>query len=422
MASREITVTLTPEDWDNRQHGWRFPLLHVPGAQIEALYPDGAKGDRVDPASVPFEHGLIKWKSQSPAPASAAVIVALTRDLAEEIPALERARLRLEEEKLVIERAKGKWQTGTAVLGGIVALLGAVVPFVSSHDVPSATVKTQPSSSANTREAASQSSTRALAETLESTKSLRVHDYFRAALVTRDLQRITHLGRPDRSYVFATHSDYARPPMPLGRFVSLLGNKYDKDQDLLLMRCKDGDGRGIGKTARLATWPVVFGLLAKMVDEKSCQQPIASENRAACAARNFSKRADVPAAPHTATALIAETYKNAADFLKVPELRSLVETKLGVDPVSFSGFGLSVAGGGTGDEFDSAENILKKATLPEFLIANVSLAENSNSCRCVRVTPYDARQDDLLDVDAIWDAGDQLCKDVRGLPGRASGS
>ena len=79
MPEVVFAIRLTNEDWDEVMHGWRCPVLSVPGAIVEAVY---VEGNRIDSAryEVLAQNTFLRWIAADH-PQRVAVSIKLTEAL-----------------------------------------------------------------------------------------------------------------------------------------------------------------------------------------------------------------------------------------------------------------------------------------------------------------------------------------------------
>jgi len=122
--AKTITLTVGSGDWDGHAGGWNVPLLDLPGATLESVLRDGK---RAGPDDYTVEGTFVRWRGDDDL-RDARLAIKLKRDLATEVPELEKAKLDLEQKKLALEGSKAKWQMAAAVLALLGGLVGNLLP------------------------------------------------------------------------------------------------------------------------------------------------------------------------------------------------------------------------------------------------------------------------------------------------------
>lgn len=140
----QFTVSVGEPEWDPSLNGWRRPAMNIPGARLLAFYLNGEKAESFPTATVQFEHDVLKWKKGIPSSFSAGAVIALTRDLATEFPALEDAKVELLREKIRLKNLKSIWQALALLLWFVGTLAGAFLPrllgeHANRNDAPHST-------------------------------------------------------------------------------------------------------------------------------------------------------------------------------------------------------------------------------------------------------------------------------------------
>lgn len=228
--------------------------------------------------------------------------------------------------------------------------------------------------------------------------------------LTHDFLRILHVkpgtevsatGSPGSRRAFFTASTFFRPPLSLAQTAEYPGLADQPARDLVAMRCNPDPQNA---PAILATWPNVFAAIKTDLESKgfSCPAPAGlADNQAYCAALQFT---DTPGA--VVLTGLANAFAVAAIFFDpaFPERATWPRTNYGIYP-AFSGLGLAVKGTYyLGPEQPiSVAQALQQSVVPEYLLPNLSLAEAG--CRCIAVSPYSGREQDLLDPDFIAQTG-----------------
>lgn len=208
----------------------------------------------------------------------------------------------------------------------------------------------------------------------------------------------TTLGRPDALRVFVSVSSYFEPPLSLFKTADFFGipvGDAQRQLDLVALRCIPEDPAALGPS--LATWPRVFELLTSdLGGEFTCPpDPDSPENELYCLAAGFE---DVPGGDVTGT--IENAIGLGAAIMSDPELSGVLQQIYGIDQ-SFSGLGFSV-NASAGSSLTAAQ-ALQASVVTEYLVRNATFEEAG--CFCIRVPPYEGREEDPLDVDFIVSRG-----------------
>lgn len=123
--------------------------------------------------------------------------------------------------------------------------------------------------------------------------------------------------------------------------------------------------------------------------------PDSPENELYCLAAGFE---DIPGGDVTGT--IENAIGLGAAVMSDPELAGVLQRLYGIDQ-SFSGLGFSV-NASAGNEL-TASGALEASVVTEYLVRNATFEDAG--CFCIRVPPYEGREDDPLDVDFIVSQG-----------------
>ncbi|MEW6145055.1 MAG: hypothetical protein AB1598_08580 [Thermodesulfobacteriota bacterium] len=223
------------------------------------------------------------------------------------------------------------------------------------------------------------------------------NDFLRIVFLPRDVVP-TQLGRPSALRVFVGASVFYEPPVSLEKTAAFLGipvGQNERGLDLVAFRCIPGDPAAIEPS--LATWPNVF---TRVVDDLGGQFTCPSadpspENELLCLAEDFT---NTPS--EVVTKSIANAVVLGALIMTDPDLAGVLGNLYGISP-AFSGLGLSV-NAGSGSAL-TAEEALARSVVPEYLMKNATLGEAG--CFCIRVPPYEGREEDPLDMDFIMKQG-----------------
>ena len=236
------------------------------------------------------------------------------------------------------------------------------------------------------------------AVTVESSRNVNeTDDFLRLAFLPRDVVP-ARLGRPSALRVFVGASVFFEPPVSLeetASFFCIPIGQNEKGLDLVAFRCIPGEPPALD--ANLATWPRVFALLIQdLGGQFTCPPDVSSpQNVLFCLAEGYT---DTPGQ------IVSEGLANAinlgASIMLDPELAGALGNIYGISS-SFSGLGLAVKGSGS-DNLNAAQ-ALTGSVVPEYLVKNATLTEGG--CFCIRVPPYEGREEDLLDPDFIMKKG-----------------
>ncbi len=227
------------------------------------------------------------------------------------------------------------------------------------------------------------------------------NDFFRFSYVSSGTA-VTSLGRPGSLRVFMTATSFFRPALPLNQAVTYPGLQDQPAQDLVVMRCIPPDREKADPI--LATWPNLFAAIERDIGSQSLSCPYtgtSADNEIYCIAKQFK---DTPSGVVVTTLANALTTGNSLFDPAHPELAKWLKTYYGIYP-AFSGLGFSVK-----DSYNlSPKNpttsaaVLQKSVVPEYLLANLSLSDAG--CHCIRVAPYEGREQAGIDPDFVWSKG-----------------
>lgn len=219
------------------------------------------------------------------------------------------------------------------------------------------------------------------------------NDFLRIAFLPRNVVP-TQLGRPSALRVFTGASVFFEPYVSLEKTAAFFGipiGQSQKELDLVAFRCLPGEPAALEPS--LATWPNVFARLAEDLGGQFTCPPNepSPENELVCLAEDFT---DTPS--EIVTESIANAVVLGAFIMTDPDLAGALGNLYGVSP-SFGGLGLAV-NGSSGNAL-SAEEALVRSVVPEYIVRNATLTEAG--CFCIRVPPYEGREDDPLDMEFI---------------------
>lgn len=266
---------------------------------------------------------------------------------------------------------------------------------------------------------------RTVAGVTEASRAASVDDFLRAIWVPPGTP-VTSLGRND-PYVrnlraFVTATSFISPAVTVDQYVNLVGNVFQTQQDLVLMRCRPSSAERKALDPILATWPNVFdAIVSDFSGAYSCPPvPADGNNVIYCAALGY----------QTNYGGVAETVfpvglQNAFDLAgpleSNPTAAAALKADYGIYP-QFTGLGFTVDTSGATPAMTTA-TMLRYSVVPEYLLENLSLAQAG--CRCIQVPTYGNRKTPDLRHDApvaprfIWQRGkltaDGACRKVKRL-------
>ncbi len=223
------------------------------------------------------------------------------------------------------------------------------------------------------------------------------NDFLRIAFLPRDVVP-TQLGRPSALRVFVGASVFYEPPVSLEKTAAFFGipiGQSEKGLDLVAFRCMPGEPAVLEPS--LATWPNVFARLVEDLGVQFTCPPGDSspENEILCLAEGFT---DTPS--EIVTESIANAVVLGASIMTDPELAGVLGNLYGVSS-AFGGLGLAV-NGSSGNAL-TGEEALVRSVVPEYIVKNATLAEAG--CFCIRVPPYEGREEAPLDMNFIMKNG-----------------
>jgi hypothetical protein len=254
------------------------------------------------------------------------------------------------------------------------------------------------------------------------------NDFLRAVWVDPGTQ-VTYIGRNDQ-YVknlraFFTATTFLRPAVTVDQYVDLVGNVFQTQKDLVLMRCRPSSAQRGTLDPLLATWPNVFdAIVADFQGSYSCPPvPTDGNNVIYCAALNYQTNyRDV--AQSVFPVAMQNLFDIAGPLSATAVAAAALKTNYGIYP-QFTGLGFTVDTSGNTPAM-TPTTILRYSVVPEYLLDNLPLADAG--CRCIQVGPYgnkktpDLRHRAPVDPDYIWQRGrltsGGACREIRRL-GRA---
>ncbi|HVB82859.1 MAG TPA: hypothetical protein VNE82_23280 [Candidatus Binataceae bacterium] len=257
-------------------------------------------------------------------------------------------------------------------------------------------------------------------------------DFARLFFVPSSVSPITSIGRTDkvyqgklvqaRAFMSATILYQGQPTPSVIDDAHYVGGDDSNPggNDLVAMRCRPQDPDQLD--AVLATWPKVFTAAASDLADlmqytpADCPTPDLDpsypvDQRVYCESQSFSDQANklVPLSLQAAIDAGAAVFQLAGT--PFPPTGSTTGANVLYDLYGigsgFSGLGFSVqdsyrASKG-GNVPLTAAQALEQSIVTEYLVRNVSLA--AGNCRCVRVKPYDNRDQRALRWNAVWTNG-----------------
>jgi len=223
------------------------------------------------------------------------------------------------------------------------------------------------------------------------------NDFIRIVFLPRDVIP-AQLGRPSALRAFVGASVFYEPPVSVEKTAAFFGipvGQSQKELDLVAFRCIPGEPAALEPS--LATWPNVFERVVEDLGEQyTCPAESASpENKLFCLAEDFT---DTP--NDIVTASIANAIGLGALIMNDPELAGVLGNIYGISS-EFSGLGLAV-NGASGNAL-TAQEALVRSVVPEYIVRNATLIEAG--CFCIRVPPYEGREEAPLDPDFIMKKG-----------------
>jgi hypothetical protein len=252
---------------------------------------------------------------------------------------------------------------------------------------------------------------RTVAGVTEASRGDGVDDFLRAIWVPPGTP-VTYLGRNDQ-YVknlraFFTATSFVRPAVTVDEYVALVGNVFQTQQDLVLMRCRPSSAQRQTLDPILATWPNVFdAIVSDFAGSYSCPPvPTDGNNLIFCAALSY----------QTSYRDLAETvfpvglqklFDVAGPLESDSAAASALKANYGIYP-QFTGLGFTVDTSGSSPAMTTA-TMLRYSVVPEYLLNNLPLADAG--CRCIQVPTYgnrknpDLRHGAPVDPGYVWQRG-----------------
>ena len=253
-------------------------------------------------------------------------------------------------------------------------------------------------------------------------------DDFERIFYVKPAQDVTTIGRSNgiQTRAFVSATVYYEPDMRVQDVIRYVGGDTQSTYDLVAMRCRPPDS---SKTqAILATWPNVFKAL--VTDLGSQYTPSvcpaswydAVDKQVYCSSLSFSDQANskVPVALAAAMNAGADIFRLTGGAFQPTGSTNgadLLYDLYGIG-YGFSGLGFSVKDSYLGGQSLAltAAQALEQSVVPEYLVANLTLAEGG--CSCVRVKPYAGRDQGFIDWDRVRSEGSEFtCPLLDRLPG-----
>jgi hypothetical protein len=253
------------------------------------------------------------------------------------------------------------------------------------------------------------------------------YDDFMRMLWVPPTTQVTYIGRHDAAVTnlraFFTATTFIKPAVTVDQYAALVGNNYQTDNDLVLMRCRPTPDQEQSLDSVLATWPNVLAAVVTDFQNRgySCPPPDPSDgnNVMYCAAQSYqdTQQAVFVKALSTALDIANQIFQNSPSSPGALALK----TNYGIYP-AFNGLGFAAAGSGTVSGMN-AETILRESIVSEYLVENLSLADAD--CRCIQVPKYgnrktdDVRHTKPVDPNYVWQKGkltsDGACRQIKKL-------
>lgn len=218
------------------------------------------------------------------------------------------------------------------------------------------------------------------------------NDFLRAVWVSPGTP-VTYIGRNDQ-YVknlraFFTATTFIRPDVTVDQYVNLVGNVFQSQKDLALMRCRPSSAQREALAPILATWPNVFdAIVSDFQGSFTCPAvPTDGNNVIYCAALNYQTNyRDV--AQSVFPVAMQNVFDIAGPLSGVAAAAAALKSNYGIYP-QFTGLGFTVATSGNTSIMTPTE-MLRYSVVPEYLLNNLSLADAG--CSCIQVGQYGNRK------------------------------
>jgi len=238
-------------------------------------------------------------------------------------------------------------------------------------------------------------------------------DFLRLLYVPTGVSAPTSLGLPPKKRVFLQASQFLVPPLTVLQDITFPGLADVPNQILYAIRCQPVAGSGADPI--LATWPNVFKAIVEDFsdDHFVCPPPPgpSGENQAYCDALGYTDTPQQYADQALLDAL--DLGLQLFDIQVVPPppatgTRAFPTLYYAAYP-PFTGLGYAVSGSGD-NHLLTATDVDLNLVVPEYLLKNVTLSQAN--CHCIGVAPTpnpNNRLDALLDMNVIWNEGDESC-------------
>jgi hypothetical protein len=263
--------------------------------------------------------------------------------------------------------------------------------------------------SASSAHAASYQKT--VAGVTETSRADSFDDFLRAVWVAPGTP-VTFIGRNDQFVknlrAFFTATSFLRPDVTVDQYVDLVGNVFQTQNDLVLMRCRPSEAQRAALDPFLATWPNVFdAIAADFQGTYSCPPvPTDGNNVIYCAALNYQTNyRDLTQSVFPVA--MQNLFDIAGPLSDTAVAAAALKSNYGIYP-QFTGLGFTVDTSGNTPAM-TATAMLRYSVVPEYLLNNLSLADAG--CSCIQVGPYgnkhnpDLRHRAPVDPDYIWRRG-----------------
>ena len=238
-------------------------------------------------------------------------------------------------------------------------------------------------------------------------------DFLRLIYVPSGVPAPTSLGLPPKKRVFVQASQFLVPPLSVLQDITFPGLTDSPNQILYAIRCQPAAGSGADPI--LATWPNVFqAIVEDFADEHFvCPAPLdaAGENQAYCDALGY---VDTP--QRYADQALLDALNLGLQLFQIQVVPPPPATGTRAFPTlyyaaypPFTGLGYAVSGSGD-NHLLTATDVDLNLVVPEYLLKNVTLTQAN--CHCIGVAPTlnpATRQKAPLDMNVIWDEGDESC-------------
>lgn len=218
------------------------------------------------------------------------------------------------------------------------------------------------------------------------------NDFLRLVFLPAGVEPSDRLGAPSAVRVFSGASAMFDPPLSLEEVADFFGIFPAADRELVAMRCSPRQRTALD--ARLATWPEAIAVIQEDLGARyTCPpQPGSAENEVYCLAASFVDEPRVVAAQALSAALTV-----GAQIFADAGRAEVLRRRYGIFP-AFTGLGYAGKGSSSGAP-STANDTLRESVVPEYLLINATLADAG--CSCIRVAPYDGREQAPLSIGFI---------------------